>query len=300
MFVKHVFGLSYLKHERLDLPNRTLDHEWQKTWTSRSSCPQLLGKIFESTSCGSMSVFILGWSRDDPGLIRPGTIWAAQENHSTEGRMVGYHCYFALLGVYTWVEIGAWFFPTSEISFPVPVLTFLGPFWFQVQTRAPQTLWEKGMNFGVRFLLWLVDWSRAFRSVKVGNQFKDGTPAHLDVDLGLVYDLLLSYSTGLFQNHMEWELPKTRCFAQLLMVALRLCLWQRTSNWTLWVWSWQVWPQTLSRRVAKTMHFLLMFRRQGVRQVCAKSESVGWDPTCAGKHVEFRETYCVCVTSKQM
>lgn len=44
-------------------------------------------------------------------------------------------------------------FPTSEISFPVPVLTFLGPFWFQVQTRAPQTLWEKGMNFGVRFLL---------------------------------------------------------------------------------------------------------------------------------------------------
>lgn len=62
------------------------------------------------------------------------------------------------------------FFPTSEISFPVPVLTFLGPFWFQVQTRAPQTLREKGMNFGVRFLLWLVDWSQVFRSVKVGRR----------------------------------------------------------------------------------------------------------------------------------
>jgi hypothetical protein len=124
MFVKHVFGLSYLKHERLDLPNRTLDHEWQKTWTSRSSCPQLLGKIFESTSCGSMSVFILGWSRDDPGLIRPGTIWAAQENHSTEGRMVGYHCYFALLGVYTWVEIGAWFFSDLWDLFSGPCAHF--------------------------------------------------------------------------------------------------------------------------------------------------------------------------------
>ena len=142
---------------------------------------------------------------------------AAQENHSTEGKL--WARFGQDLGL-TWVRVTSMFCPYlegkrwalhHEISMDVTC--------FQVQTRAPQTLWEKGMNFGVRVLLWIV-----------GFQV-------LQIWYGSVWIILDLFNL----EYLDPGDPDRSSFT------LRICIWQRTSNWTLWMWSWQVRPETLSR-----------------------------------------------------